>query len=65
MYNDNFSYNPNFYFKDSTTWFKEFISLQDEVPYGILVKNEDSVFFKHRIIQVKVEKHNFIEKRGK
>jgi len=62
MHQDNYSYNPNLYCKDSITFFKGFILLQDEVPSGVFIKNEDSTFLKNRIIQVKAEKHEYIDK---
>ena len=62
MHHDNFSYNPAFCYKDSASWFKEFILLQDGVSPGELVKKEDSAFLKNRIIQVNPEKHEFVKK---
>ena len=61
MHHDNFSYNPALCCNDSASWFKQFISLQDEVSPGVFVKKEDSVFLKNRIIQVKPEKHEFVK----
>ena len=50
------TYNPNFSSKDNPNWFKGFIMLQDEVPTEMISKREDSVFLKHRIVQVKLNR---------
>jgi hypothetical protein len=56
MSTGNPSYNPNLTCKDNPNWFKSFIQLQDEVPSELIKKKEDSVFLKHRIIQIKVDR---------
>ena len=62
MHRDGFSYNPDYFYKDSLTWFRNFILLQDETPSNILRIKDDTVFLTNRIIQVKAEKPKFIEK---
>lgn len=56
MIRDSLTYNPHVQIKDSLTWFKQFILLQDEAPAIFSEAKEDSAFLKHRIVQVKIEK---------
>ena len=53
---DNPSYNPNFLCKDSVSWFRKYISFQDQVPSGFIGINDDSLFLKNRIIPLKIDR---------
>ena len=62
MHKDNFSYNPDYFYKDSLSWFRSFILQQDEVPLNILEMKNDTVVLTGRIIQVKTERPKSTEK---
>jgi hypothetical protein len=55
MNKEHYSYNPNTEYKDSLTFFRKNLELQDEVPI-IFAKDKDSLFYKNQIIQVSLEK---------
>ena len=54
-------YNPNYLYKDSPSYFKDFILCQDEVSAVIHGVKDDSLFLQKRIIQVKTENPIFVQ----
>jgi hypothetical protein len=56
------SYNPNFICKDSVSWFREFICLQDQVPSSLTGISDDSLFIKNRILPAKIVRPKTYEK---
>jgi len=62
MTTDSLSYNPNYICKDSISWFREFVYLQDQVPASLIGINDDSVFIRNRILPVKIVQPKTYEK---
>jgi hypothetical protein len=59
---EHLSYNPNFICKDSVSWFRKFIYLQDQVPSSLIGINDDSLFVRNRILPLKIAQPKTYEK---